>query len=50
MITRKKIDTNDDDSYVLEGEEMWAQRVIDESQCSDDSSRNQEDTSSKDGE
>ena len=39
-----------DDSYVLEGEEMWAQRVIDEHLELETSSQNQADTSSEDAE
>lgn len=39
-----------DESYVLEGEEMWAMRVIDEHLMSETSSQNQADTSSEDAE
>jgi len=47
----KRPDTdNDAESFVLEGEEMWAQRVIDEHLDLERSSQNQADTSSKDAE
>ena len=45
---KKKLDTDDAESLVLEGEEMWAMRVIDEHQSSKDSSDSQEDVSSED--
>ncbi len=52
MHTRcKRPDTGDDaESFVLEGEEMWAMRVIDEHLEWERSSQNQADTSSKDAE
>jgi hypothetical protein len=49
MNTRcKGPDTGEDaESFVLEGEEMWAMRVIDEHQSSKDSSDSQADVSSE---